>query len=244
MPASLWAARGRSFARPGPCEDGPVLTDTAAMQLVLDLVGVFVFALTGAIVGVRRGLDLFGILVLAWVAGLGGGIIRDLFLGITPPVGVSDWRLLAAAVVAGMTVFLLHGTWQSVAERNPDARWRRVSFAVRMLDAAGLAVFAVSGALVALDAGAGALAATLIGGITGIGGGLLRDVLTGQVPEVLRRELYAVPALAGAGLVVLLHEVGALTTVTAWAAVALVFTTRVAAVVLDLNAPRALRTGT
>ena len=142
-----------------------------------------------------------------------------------------------------MIVFLLRNTWQSVDERNPDARWRRVSYAVRMLDAAGPAVFAVSGALVALDAEAGALAATLIGGITGIGGGLLRDVLTGQVPEVLRRELYAVPALAGAGLVVLLHEVGVLTTVTAWAAVALVFTTRVAAVVLDLNAPRALRGG-
>ncbi|GAA4410942.1 trimeric intracellular cation channel family protein [Fodinibacter luteus] len=220
-----------------------MLTDTASTQLVLDLVGVFVFALSGAIVGVRRGLDLFGILVLGWVAGLGGGIIRDVFLGITPPVGVSDWRLLAAAVVAGLIVFLLHGTWQAAAERHPDARWRRVSFTVRMLDAAGLAVFAVSGALVALGAEAGALAAVLIGGITGIGGGLLRDVLTGQVPEVLRRELYAVPALAGAALVVVLHEAGALTTLTAWIAVALVFVTRVVAVVLDLNAPRALRSG-
>jgi uncharacterized membrane protein YeiH len=220
-----------------------VLTDTASMQLVLDLGGVFVVALTGAIVGVRRGLDVFGVLVLAWVAGLGGGIIRDLFLGITPPVGVSDWRLLAAAVVAGVAVFLLHGTWQQVSVRHPDARWHRVSFTVRLLDAAGLAVFAVSGALVALDAQAGALAAILIGGITGVGGGLLRDVLTGQVPEVLRRELYALPALAGAALVVLLQEVGALTTLTAWAAVAFVFVTRVIAVVLDLNAPRPLRSG-
>jgi uncharacterized membrane protein YeiH len=169
------------------------------------------------------------------------GIIRDVFLGITPPVAVSDWRLLAAAVVAGLAVFLLHGTWQEVAQRHPDARLGRVSFTVRLLDAAGLAVFAVSGALVALDAQAGALAATLIGGITGIGGGLLRDVLTGQVPEVLRRELYAVPALAGAGLVVLLHEAGALTTLTAWAAVGFVFVTRVVAVVLNLNAPRPLR---
>ncbi|KAF0833412.1 putative membrane protein YeiH [Ornithinibacter aureus] len=223
------------------CETGPVLTDTASTQLVLDLVGVFVFALTGAIVGVRRGLDVFGVLVLGWIAGLGGGIIRDVFLGITPPVAVSDWRLLAAAVVAGLAVFLLHGTWQEVAQRHPDARLGRVSFTVRLLDAAGLAVFAVSGALVALDAQAGALAATLIGGITGIGGGLLRDVLTGQVPEVLRRELYAVPALAGAALVVVLHEAGALTTLTAWAAVAFVFVTRVVAVVLNLNAPRPLR---
>ena len=218
-----------------------MLTDTASVQTVLDVVGVFVFALSGALVAVRRGLDLFGILVLAWVAGLGGGIIRDVFLGITPPVAVSDWRLLTAAVLAGLAVFLLHGTWQQVAQSNPDARWNRASFAVRILDAAGLGLFAVSGALVALGADAGPLAATLIGGITAIGGGLLRDVLARQVPEVLQRELYAVPALAGSGLVVLLHHLGVLSPLTAWLAVLFVFATRVAAVTLDLNAPRALR---
>lgn len=220
-----------------------MLTDTASLQTVLDVVGVFVFALSGALVAVRRGLDLFGVLVLAWVAGLGGGIIRDVFLGVTPPVAVSDWRLLAAAVVAALTVFLLHGTWEQVAARNPDARWHRVSLGVRLLDAAGLGLFAVSGALVALAADAGPLAATLIGGITAIGGGLLRDVLAREVPEVLRRELYAVPALAGSGLVVLLHRLDALSPLTAWLAVLLVFATRVVAVALDLNAPRALRSG-
>jgi uncharacterized membrane protein YeiH len=96
---------------------------------------------------------------------------------------------------------------------------------------------------VALTAGAGPLAATLIGGITGIGGGLLRDVLARQVPEVLQRELYAVPALAGAGLVVLFHRLEVLTPLTVWLAVAFVFVTRVVAVALDLNAPRATRSG-
>lgn len=218
-----------------------MLTDTASLQTVLDVVGVFVFALSGAIVAVRRGLDLFGILVLGWVAGLGGGIIRDLFLGITPPVAVSDWRLLAAAVTAGLGVFLLHGTWEQSSSTRPQARRRRVSSVVRLLDAAGLAVFAVSGALVALDREAGPLAATLIGGITAVGGGVLRDVLARQVPEVLQRELYAVPALVGAALVVLLHDLDALTPVTAWLCVGLVFVIRVVAVALDLNAPRALR---
>ncbi|QKE84158.1 trimeric intracellular cation channel family protein [Arthrobacter sp. NEB 688] len=217
-----------------------MLTDTASLQTVLDVVGVLVFALSGAIVAVRRGLDLFGILVLGWVAGLGGGIIRDLFLGITPPVAVSDWRLLAAAVTAGLGVFLLHGTWEQASAARPHARWR-VSYAVRMLDAAGLAVFAVSGALVALDRSAGPFAAILIGGITAVGGGVLRDVLARQVPEVLQRELYAVPALVGAALVVLLHHVGALSPLTAWLCVGLVFAIRVVAVALDLNAPRALR---
>ena len=156
---------------------------------------------------------------------------------------MSDWRLLASAVTAGLVVFLLHGRWQDVAARHPDARWRRVPYAIRLLDAAGLAVFAVSRALVALDAEAGALAAILIGGITAVGGGLLRDLLSGQVPEVLRRELYAVPALAGAAFVVLLDDLGVLTSLTAWVAVVLVFVIRVVAVGLDLNAPRALRSG-
>jgi uncharacterized membrane protein YeiH len=220
-----------------------VLTDTATLQLSLDLVGVFVFALSGALVAVRIGLDLFGVLVLAWIAGLGGGILRDLLLGITPPVGVSNGWLLAAAVVAGLLVFLLHGRWQQFARRNPDARWGRVPSAVRVLDAAGLGVFAVSGALVALDNDAGPLAATLIGGITAVGGGLLRDVLARRVPEVLQRELYAVPALIGAALVVLLHHLGWLSSLTAWAAVALVFGARVLAIALDLHAPRRTPSG-
>jgi uncharacterized membrane protein YeiH len=215
-----------------------VLADTSSLRTVLDVVGVFVFALSGALVAVRRGLDLFGVLVLAWIAGLGGGILRDLFLGITPPVAVNDWRLLAAAVLAGLMVFLLHGRWREATARHPDLRWRRIPSVMRLLDAAGLAVFAVNGSLVALAAGAGPLAATLIGGVTGVGGGLLRDILAGQVPEVLRRELYAVPALAGAGLVVVLHHRGALTPLTAWVPVALVFLARITAIALDLHAPR------
>lgn len=224
-------------------ENPPVLTDTAALQTVLDVCGVFVFGLSGALVAVRKGLDLFGILVLAWIAGLGGGILRDLLLGITPPVGVSDWRLLAAAVLAGLLVFLLHGTWQQAVARGPERPRRLVTRGVRMLDAAGLGLFAVSGSLVALDRDAGALTAVLVGGITAVGGGLLRDLLSGEVPEVLRRELYALPALAGAAVVVGLDATGTLTTFTAWLAVALVFATRVVAVALDLNAPRALRSG-
>ena len=220
-----------------------VLTDTETVQVVLDVCGVFVFALSGALVAVRRGLDLFGVMVLAWVAGLGGGIIRDVLLGLTPPVAVRDGRLLAAALLAGTVVFLFYGQWARLGERAPQARPRRLATrAVRWLDAAGLALFAVSGAIVALNVDAGPLAATLVGGITATGGGVLRDLLARQVPEVLQRELYALPALAGAALVVLLDHLDLLSTVSVWAAVALVFGIRVLAVTLDLNAPRALRT--
>ena len=221
-----------------------MLTDTETLQVVLDVCGVFVFALSGALVAVRRGLDLFGVMVLAWVAGLGGGIMRDVLLGLTPPVALRDWRLVAAALLAGTVVFVFYGNWARVSERYPDARPRRLATrAVRVLDAVGLGLFAVSGALVALHVDAGPLAATLVGGVTAVGGGLLRDLLARQVPEVLQRELYALPALAGAALVVLLDRLGWLSTSTVWLAVALVVGIRVTAVALDLNAPRALRTG-
>ncbi len=218
-----------------------MLTETTALQLTLDLTGVVVFALSGALLAVRRGLDLFGVLVLGWVAGLGGGILRDVLLGLTPPAGVSDVRLLAAAVVPGLLVFVAYGAWQDLTDDHPDVRWSRVTRVVRLLDAAGLAVFAVSGARVALLAGAGGLTAVIVGGITAVGGGALRDLLAGRVPEVLQRELYAIPALVGAALVVAADAAGITSPVTIWASVLLVFVVRVVAVVKDLNAPQALR---
>lgn len=212
---------------------------TPTIQLVLDLVGVFVFALSGGLVGVRARLDVFGVLVLSWISGLGGGIIRDVLLGATPPVGVSDWRLMTAALTAGLAVFATYGRFRDLAAARPRLKLGWVGRAVRVLDAGGLAVFAVSGALKAVRLGAPPLTAILVGGITAIGGGLLRDVLVGQVPEVLQRELYALPALLGAGLIVAADRAGTLSTVTIWLAVTIVFAMRMVAVVLDLNAPQA-----
>ncbi|MCK0111770.1 TRIC cation channel family protein [Ornithinimicrobium sp. F0845] len=212
------------------------------LQLLLDILGVFVFALSGGLVGVRKGLDLVGIVVLAWVAGLGGGIIRDVFLGDVPPVGISDWRLFAPTLTAGLVTFLWYRTLRERLRLRPGSRARVLGYSVRVLDACGLALFAVSGSLKALDFNAGALAAISLGVITAVGGGALRDVLAGQVPEVLRRELYAVPALVGAILIVVADGQGFLTTPLIWGAVALVFLIRMTAVALDLNAPTALRT--
>jgi uncharacterized membrane protein YeiH len=208
-----------------------MLIQDAHLQLILDLVGVFVFALSGGLVAVEKRLDLFGVLVLAAVAALGGGVMRDVLIGARPPVGLSDWRLIAAACLAGLVTFVFH---PGVA---------RITRLVRILDAAGLAVFAVAGALKALGVDAGPIAAVLIGVITAVGGGILRDVLAGQVPEVLRRELYAVPALLGSALVVLAYRTDHLSTAVVWGAVTLVFVVRMTAVVLDLNAPTPLRTG-
>jgi len=219
-----------------------MVTQDSDLQLLLDILGVFVFALSGGLVGVRKGLDLIGIVVLAWVAGLGGGIIRDVFLGDVPPVGISDWRLFAPALVAGLLTFLWYRRLREALRLRPGSRARVLGSSVRVLDACGLALFAVSGSLKALDFDAGALAAVFLGVITAVGGGALRDVLAGQVPEVLRRELYAVPALVGATLIVVADWQGFLTPLLIWGAVALVFLIRMTAVALDLNAPTALRT--
>lgn len=215
-----------------------MVTTEASLQTALDLIGVFVFALSGELVALRARLDLFGVLVLAWVTGLGGGIIRDVLLGATPPVGISDWRLVLTGLLAGLIVFAFHGRLRTVAKRRP----RRVGLLtsmVKVLDAVGLSVFAVAGSVKALQLGSPWLAAIIVGGITAIGGGMIRDVLARHVPEVLQRELYAVPAFAGAALVVLLDHVGWLGPATTWLCVLVIFVTRIVAVALDLNMPSA-----
>ena len=200
--------------------------------LLLDLVGVFAFALSGGLVAVRKRLDLFGVLVLAGATGLGGGVLRDLLIGFIPPIGISDWRLVATALAAGLVTFVYH----------PGVE--RLGRLVKLLDAVGLAVFAVGGALLALARpGIPPLAAVIVGTITAVGGGALRDVLVGQVPEVLRRELYALPALLGSTTVVVAYEVVFISPFVVWGAAALVFGIRMVAVVLHLNAPQPFRLG-
>ena len=163
---------------------------TSTLVLVLDLCGTFVFALSGAMVGIRQRFDVFGVLVLSFAAANFGGIIRDLLIGAVPPPGISDWRYIAVPVLAGLAMFL----W------GPSLnRWRNF---VQIFDAGGLALFAVSGAQKALDFHLGPVTAMLLGMLTGIGGGMVRDMLAAEVPSVLRGDVYALAALAGAAVVV------------------------------------------
>jgi uncharacterized membrane protein YeiH len=195
--------------------------------VVLDLVGIFVFAITGALVGVRKELDVFAVLVLAGTAGLGGGFLRDVLIGATPPATLADWRYLLVPAVAGLVTFFFHPSL---------GRKERV---INVLDAAGLALFCVTGALKALAFGLGPVPAALMGMLTGIGGGMLRDVLTGRVPLVFRGELYATPALVGALIAVVGHELGLRTAVVAVPAALVCFGWRVLAMRRGWNAPRA-----
>lgn len=160
------------------------------LPLILDLVGTLAFALSGAAAGVRKQLDVFGVLVLSFVAASAGGITRDLLIGAVPPLAISDWRYIAVSLFAGVVTFYRHAALDKL--RSP----------VLVLDAGGLSLFAVSGAQKALDFHLGPVAAVLLGALTGIGGGMVRDVLIAEIPIVLRADLYAVAALAGAAVVV------------------------------------------
>jgi uncharacterized membrane protein YeiH len=169
--------------------DGHILINT--LLVAFDLAGTFVFALSGATAAVKHRLDLFGVLVLSFAAGNSGGIARDVMIGAVPPAAINDWRYVAVSVLAGLITFYWY---RSI---------NRLSSPVLVFDAAGLALFAVSGAGKALAFHAGPIAATLLGMLTGIGGGMARDVLVREIPSVLRTELYAVAALIGAAVVVI-----------------------------------------
>ena len=173
----------------------PVLEQktTHDLLLVLDLTGTFVFAISGAMLGARRRLDIFGILVLSFAASSAGGIARDLLIGAVPPAAISDWRYLAVSLAAGLLTFF---SYSLIA---------RLRTAILIFDAAGLALFAVAGTQKALAYGLNPLMAALLGMLTGIGGGIARDLLVARTPVVLRSDLYAFAALAGAVPVVVGH---------------------------------------
>jgi uncharacterized membrane protein YeiH len=162
-----------------------------ALLLAFDLLGTFVFALSGGLLAVRKRLDLFGVLVLSCAAAVSGGIVRDVLIGAHPPASLADWRYLVTAMLAGLATFRWHAHIERL--RNP----------VQLFDAAGLALFAVLGTGKALAFGLSPFAAMLLGMVTGIGGGIARDVLVARIPVVLQAELYAVAALVGGAIVAL-----------------------------------------
>jgi uncharacterized membrane protein YeiH len=196
------------------------------LLLALDLIGTFAFALNGALTAVRVArLDVIGVVTLGIITALGGGIVRDVLIGDLPPATFNNWRYLAVAAGGSLLAFLF------------GRRLERLSRLITVLDAAGLSLFAVTGAGKALALGLGPAQAVILGAVTGVGGGTLRDVLTQRIPTVLRSELYAIPALAGATITVISSElrVGGLPATLAGAAVC--FVIRMLGVHFDLNAP-------
>ncbi|GHF09923.1 trimeric intracellular cation channel family protein [Streptomyces spiralis] len=200
-----------------------------SVQHTVDLVGIFVFAISGALLAVRKNFDVFGIAVLAEVTALGGGLFRDVMIGAVPPAAFTDLGYFLTPLLATVVVFFLH----------PHVE--RIQAAVLVFDAAGLGLFCVSGTTKAYDYGLGLTASATLGMATAVGGGVLRDVLANEVPSLLRwdRDLYAVPAIVGATMVVLCIHYDALTPLTTALAVVTAFVLRLLAMRFHWRAPRA-----
>ncbi len=204
--------------------------DTLASGSVtlLEVLAVFVAAVSGGLAAVRKRFDVFGVLVLAWITGLGGGILRDVLIGDLPPVGISSWRLVATALAAGVVIFVLH------------PRLERMRRAIVVLDAGALALFVLQGTSKALDLDAGPLASVVVGVLTAVGGGILRDMLVGEVPFIFAdRQLYAIPALVGAVLTAVLWQADLLAGWSQVLVVAGVFGLRLLSLVLGWVVPGA-----
>lgn len=202
---------------------------TPSVQHALDIVGIFVFAISGALLAVRKNFDVFGIAVLAEVTALGGGLFRDVIIGAVPPAAFTDLGYFTTPLLAAGLVFFLH----------PQVE--RIQLGVNVFDAAGLGLFCVTGTVKAYDYGLGLTASAALGLTTAVGGGVLRDVLANEVPSLLRwdRDLYAVPAIVGAAMIVLCIRFEALNAFTSGCAALTAFVLRLLALRYHWRAPRA-----
>lgn len=195
--------------------------------LAADLMGTLLFAVEGAIIATRGGLDLLGVMVVSFISALGGGVIRDLLIGATPPSAIRDWRYPALTFLAGSWAFIFHSTAQSFT--GP---------LVTTLDAAGLALFAVAGAEKATNYGIKPFVAALMGAITGVGGGVVRDILLAKVPAVLVVDIYATAAFLGAAVLVCLRHLGWRSGTAALTGGAVCFVVRILAVWQNWQLPK------
>ena len=203
------------------------MTTESPLFLALDLIGTFAFGLNGALTAARAArLDVVGIVALGMITALGGGVIRDVLIGAIPPATFRDWRYFALAAAGGLIAFAL--------SRKLD----RLEVAITVLDAVGLSTFAVIGASKALEYGLGIGPALLLGAVTGVGGGTIRDTLIQRIPSVLRSDLYAIPALVGAAITVTTVQTGVYGLPAALGAVAACFVIRILGVRFNLQAPR------
>ncbi len=200
-----------------------------SVQHTLDLIGIFVFAISGALLAVRKNFDVFGMAVLAEVTALGGGLFRDLVIGAVPPAAFTDLGYFLTPLLATLLVFFLH----------PQVE--RIQVAVNVFDAAGLGLFCVAGTIKAYEYGLGLTASAGLGLTTAVGGGVLRDVLANEVPSLLRwdRDLYAVPAIVGSALIALCIRYDVVNPLTSGLAVITAFVLRLLAMRYHWRAPRA-----
>ena len=224
--SALAAALGQGA--PSGDTGGPIL---GAIQTIMEYGGTVAFAMSGAFVALNRRLDLVGVIVLGAIVSVGGGTIRDLLVGESPVFWISSPTFVVVGAAAAVATIPLG----RIGALDALDRYR----IVLLLDAAGLALFVVVGTNVALDAGAHPVAAAIVGVISGIGGGILRDLLAGMVPAVLTNgELYATVGFGGAVLYIVLLELDASPRAVFWIPVVAIFAVRVVAILTGVTLPR------
>lgn len=199
---------------------------TELLFSILDILGTFVFALSGAEAAKERELDLFGTIIIAFLTACGGGIIRDLCLGIHPPVGISHWPYLALTILATFAVAVCH-------------RYiTKLKYPVLLFDALGLSMFAVAGTQKSLFLGQNYEVALLLGVLSAVGGGIIRETLLGRIPVVLRKEVYGSAALIGSSIVILFHYFNLESSIGAWIGITTCFVIRYLSIKKKWNIPR------
>lgn len=201
------------------------------MHPALDLIGIFAFAISGALMAIRRDFDVVGIAVLAITTALGGGILRDVVLGDTPPFAFARWEYLAVSLAAAAVACVAH------------PRLERLTRALLVFDAAGVGLFCVAGTVKALEYGLAPIPAAVLGVMTAVGGGVLRDVIARETPALVRpdSELYALPAVAGGLAVTITWELDVYDPSVGVVVAAVVFAIRCLALARHWRGPRALR---
>lgn len=202
------------------------------LEETLNLIGTFAFAISGALLAARKNYDIVGMVVLAEITAIGGGVIRDLVIGAVPPVAFTNVSYLWIPLLATALTFFAH------------VQMNRLKAAVLVFDAAGLAVFCISGTTKALAYGLGPVPAIALGVLSAVGGGIMRDVLAHEEPSVLRAEsgLYALPAFLGSAIVVVIPHLPINGSLAAGLIAIFVFILRLLALRYGWNAPRAWHT--
>ena len=201
--------------------------DAGKALLAADLAGTFLFGIEGAAAAIRGNLDLLGMMVLAFSTALAGGVVRDLLIGAVPPESIKNWRYAATAFTAAMLTFFFYRMVQAFP-----------ATLLMVLDAGGLALFAVAGTEKALEGKIHPFMAALLGTITGVGGGTIRDIFLAHVPRVLQSDIYATAALAGAVVLIVTRRIGASPMAAAFAGGGCCFVLRVVAATRHWNLPR------
>lgn len=206
------------------------------IYFIVEILGTIAFATSGAMVAISKKVDVFGVLVLSAITALGGGCIRDVLIGTLPPRMFSDYRYVIVATVVALTVFTIAYIFRDLYEKSQ----KTVDSVNNYVDAVGLGVFTVTGVQVAIESGykSNAVLAICLGVITGIGGGVLRDVMLGEIPFVLKKRIYALASIAGGVVYYSLSFTSVGRTKSIIIAVAVTFIIRLLATIFKLNLPK------